>query len=87
MERWRVISVRERARASSGEFRPTILSRIAAFVAIALVIGVGVLLLVPALFVGAVVFAIFAAVSMVRRAFAAIFVRDGRRNVRVIERP
>lgn len=86
MEQWRITTARAGFSSASGVGRPPLGARVVAALVLIVAVGLGVLLVVPALIVGALLVGVLAAVIAVRRAVARVFHDDGRRNVRVIVR-
>lgn len=86
MEQWRITTARAGFSSASGAGRTTFGARVAAVLVLIVAVGLGVLLVVPALVVGAIIVGVLAAIIAVRRAMVRVFRANGRRNVRVIIR-
>ncbi len=86
MEQWRITTERAHVSGASGIGRPPLAARLVAFLMLIVAVGLGILLVVPAIIVGALVVGLLTAVIALRRAASRALHHDGRRNVRVITR-
>jgi len=86
VEQWRITTTRAHVSGVSGVVRPPLAARVVALLMLVGAVGLGVLLLIPAFIVGALVVGCLAGVLAFRRAIARVFQHDGRRNVRVVAR-